>query len=69
MPNESVETFQVNGTQIAHRRIGTGRPLLVLNGFAECELGSFVYRQTRIFGEVIDLRGVEPKRADVLDSN
>jgi hypothetical protein len=28
--------------------------------------GSFVYRQTRIFGELIDLRGGEPKRAHVL---
>ena len=32
--HESLETFQVNGTQIAHRRIGNGRPLLALNGFA-----------------------------------
>ncbi len=71
MPNESVETFQVNGTQIAHRRIGNGRPLLVLNGFAatSADWDSFVYRQIRIFGEVIDLRGGKPKRADVVHPN
>jgi pimeloyl-ACP methyl ester carboxylesterase len=34
MPNESFEKLQVNGAQIAYRRIGNGRPLVVLNGFA-----------------------------------
>jgi pimeloyl-ACP methyl ester carboxylesterase len=34
MPNESFEKLQVDGTQIAYRRIGHGRPLVVLNGFA-----------------------------------
>jgi pimeloyl-ACP methyl ester carboxylesterase len=34
MANESFEKLEVDGTQIGYRRIGTGRPLLVLNGFA-----------------------------------
>jgi pimeloyl-ACP methyl ester carboxylesterase len=34
MPNESFEKLQVDGVQIAYRRIGHGRPLVVLNGFA-----------------------------------
>jgi len=34
VPNESFEKLQVDGAQIAYRRIGHGRPLLVLNGFA-----------------------------------
>jgi pimeloyl-ACP methyl ester carboxylesterase len=34
MPNESFERLQVDGAQIAFRRIGTGPPLIVLNGFA-----------------------------------
>ena len=34
MPNESFKTVPVDGAQIAYRRIGNGRPLLVLNGFA-----------------------------------
>jgi pimeloyl-ACP methyl ester carboxylesterase len=34
MPNESFEKLRVNGAEIAYRRIGTGRPLVVLNGFA-----------------------------------
>ncbi len=34
MPNESFDKVQVDGAQIAYRRIGTGRPLVVLNGFA-----------------------------------
>src|SRR6266700_3462409 len=34
MPNESFEKLQVAGAQIAYRRIGNGRPLMVLNGFA-----------------------------------
>jgi pimeloyl-ACP methyl ester carboxylesterase len=34
MPNELFKKVHVNGTQIAYRRIGNGRPLLVLNGFA-----------------------------------
>jgi len=33
MANESSEKLEVDGTQIAYRRIGNGRPLLVLNGF------------------------------------
>jgi pimeloyl-ACP methyl ester carboxylesterase len=33
MPNESFEKLQVDGAQIAYRRIGNGRPLVVLNGF------------------------------------
>ena len=34
MPNKSFKTVPVDGAQIAYRRIGNGRPLLVLNGFA-----------------------------------
>ena len=34
MPNESFEKLQVDGAEIAYHRIGTGRPLVVLNGFA-----------------------------------
>src|SRR3989442_11945011 len=33
MPNESFEKLQVAGAQIGYRRIGYGRPLVVLNGF------------------------------------
>jgi len=33
MANESFEKLEVDGTQIAYRRLGNGRPLLVLNGF------------------------------------
>jgi len=31
---ESLATFPGDGAQIAYRRVGKGRPLLVLNGFA-----------------------------------
>src|SRR5215471_2063808 len=34
MANESPGEVQVDGAQIAYRRIGTGRPLVILNGFA-----------------------------------
>jgi pimeloyl-ACP methyl ester carboxylesterase len=34
MSNESLEKLKVDGLQIAYRRIGNGRPLIVLNGFA-----------------------------------
>jgi pimeloyl-ACP methyl ester carboxylesterase len=34
VPNESFATLEVDGTQIAYRRIGNGRALIVLNGFA-----------------------------------
>ena len=34
MANESFEKVKVDGAQIAYRRIGNGRPLVVLNGFA-----------------------------------
>ena len=34
MPNESFEKIQVEGAQIAYRKSGNGRPLIVLNGFA-----------------------------------
>src|SRR5207237_3855010 len=34
MHHESFEKIQLDGAQIAYRRIGHGRPLLVLNGFA-----------------------------------
>jgi pimeloyl-ACP methyl ester carboxylesterase len=34
MPNESCAAVQVDGAQIVYRRIGSGRPLLMLNGFA-----------------------------------
>ena len=34
MASGSFEKLEINGTQIAYRRIGNGRPLLVLNGFA-----------------------------------
>ena len=34
MPNESFKTVPVDGAQIAYRRVGSGKPLVVLNGFA-----------------------------------
>ena len=34
MAAESLGTIQVDGVQIGYRRLGSGRPLLVLNGFA-----------------------------------
>src|SRR6266536_4659365 len=34
MPGEPSATVQVDGAQIAYRRVGNGLPLLVLNGFA-----------------------------------
>src|SRR6476646_3470955 len=34
MEAESLTTVAVDGAQIAYRRVGQGRPLLVLNGFA-----------------------------------
>src|SRR2546430_14506042 len=34
MAHDSFEEVQVGGAQIAYRRIGNGRPLVVLNGFA-----------------------------------
>jgi pimeloyl-ACP methyl ester carboxylesterase len=34
MLNESFEKLQVNGAQIAYRRVGNGRALMILNGFA-----------------------------------
>jgi len=34
MEGESLTTVAVDGARIVYRRIGTGRPLLVLNGFA-----------------------------------
>ncbi len=34
MAHDSFEKVQVDGAQIAYRRIGNGRPLVVLNGFA-----------------------------------
>src|SRR5437660_11536561 len=34
MPSEPSATVQVDGAQIAYRRVGNGLPLLVLNGFA-----------------------------------
>ena len=34
MPSEPTATIQVDGAQIAYRRVGNGLPLLVLNGFA-----------------------------------
>jgi pimeloyl-ACP methyl ester carboxylesterase len=34
MPNDSFQKLEVDGAQIAYRRIGRGRPLVVLNGFA-----------------------------------
>ena len=34
MHSESFEKLQVDGAQIAYRRVGNGRPLVVLNGFA-----------------------------------
>ena len=33
MPSESLATVAVDGAQIVYRRIGNGRPLVVLNGF------------------------------------
>ncbi|MGC1323125.1 MAG: hypothetical protein WA849_13150 [Candidatus Udaeobacter sp.] len=34
MEAESLPMIEVDGAQIGYRRIGNGRPLLVLNGFA-----------------------------------
>jgi pimeloyl-ACP methyl ester carboxylesterase len=34
MPSDSFAKIQVDGAQIAYRRIGNGRPLVLLNGFA-----------------------------------
>ena len=34
MPNESFKTVPVDGAQIAYRRVGSDKPLMVLNGFA-----------------------------------
>jgi pimeloyl-ACP methyl ester carboxylesterase len=34
MPAESLATIPIDGATIAYRRIGNGRPLVVLNGFA-----------------------------------
>ena len=34
MADESLATLPIDGAQIAYRRIGNGRPLVVLNGFA-----------------------------------
>jgi len=34
MANESLGEVQVDGAHIAYRRIGTGQPLVILNGFA-----------------------------------
>src|SRR6266403_6308832 len=34
MPNESFNTVPVDGAQIAYRRIGSGKPPVVVNGFA-----------------------------------
>jgi pimeloyl-ACP methyl ester carboxylesterase len=34
MADESLATIPIDGAQIAYRRIGNGRPLVVLNGFA-----------------------------------
>ncbi len=34
MVHESFEKLQVDGAQIAYRRVGNGRPLVVLNGFS-----------------------------------
>jgi pimeloyl-ACP methyl ester carboxylesterase len=34
MTNESFEKLPVDGAQIAYRRIGSGKPLVVVNGFA-----------------------------------
>ena len=34
MAAESLATIQIDGAKLAYRRIGNGRPLVVLNGFA-----------------------------------
>ena len=49
MHNESFEKLQVDGAQIAYRRVGNGRPLVVLNGFAatSADSDSFLYRLAR----------------------
>jgi pimeloyl-ACP methyl ester carboxylesterase len=46
MAAESLATIQVDGAKIGYRRIGSGRPLLVLNGFAATSADwdpSFIY--------------------------
>jgi pimeloyl-ACP methyl ester carboxylesterase len=47
MPNEAFEKLQIDGLQIAYRRIGNGRPVVVLNGFAATSADwdpSFIHR-------------------------
>ena len=47
MPAESLTTVAVNGAQIVYRRVGKGRPLLVLNGFGATSADwdpSFIHR-------------------------
>ena len=50
MAAEPIATIPVNGGRIAYRRLGSGRPLIVLNGLADDErrLGPIVHRQTRV---------------------
>jgi pimeloyl-ACP methyl ester carboxylesterase len=62
MPNESFAKIAVDGAQIAYRRIGNGRPLIVLNGFAATSADwdpSFISRLSS-FNELIllDNRGI-----------
>jgi pimeloyl-ACP methyl ester carboxylesterase len=62
MPNESFEKVQVDGAEIAYRRIGSGRPLMVLNGFAATSADwdpSFLDRLAS-FNEIVllDNRGI-----------
>jgi pimeloyl-ACP methyl ester carboxylesterase len=68
MANESVVEVQVDGAQIACRRIGNGRPLVVINGFAATSADwdpAFTYRLASVNDLIlIDNRGIGRSRDD-----
>jgi pimeloyl-ACP methyl ester carboxylesterase len=68
MANESVVEVQVDGAQIACRRIGNGRPLVVINGFAATCADwdpAFTYRLASVNDLIlIDNRGIGRSRDD-----
>jgi pimeloyl-ACP methyl ester carboxylesterase len=68
MANESVVEVQVDGAQIACRRIGNGRSLVVINGFAASSADwdpAFTYRLASSNDLIlIDNRGIGRSRDD-----
>ncbi|HEY2569213.1 MAG TPA: alpha/beta hydrolase [Candidatus Udaeobacter sp.] len=68
MANESVVEVQVDGAQIACRRIGNGRPLVVINGFAASSADwdpAFIHRLASSNALIlIDNRGIGRSRDD-----